>query len=44
MSEDDQAKLGHTITGIANCVGLVGALLFGFLFEKKKIANVSPYR
>jgi hypothetical protein len=39
ISEEESINLGHMISGIANCFGLVSALLFGFLFEKKKVSN-----
>ena len=33
---------GHMISGIGNSVGLVSALLFGCLLEKKRVSTVSP--
>jgi hypothetical protein len=41
ITEDQSVNLGHMISGIGNSVGLVSALLFGFLLEKRKVSNVS---
>lgn len=43
ISEEESVNLGHMITGIANSVGLVSALVFGFLLEKKKVSNVNNF-
>jgi hypothetical protein len=43
MDEKEQINLSHKITGIGSSVGLVGALMFGFFFEKRKISNVHIY-
>lgn len=38
--EDESFKISHMISGIGNSLGLVSAILFGFLFEKGKISWV----
>jgi hypothetical protein len=41
MPEKDSVNLAHMISGIGNSCGLVSALLFGFMLEKKKTSSVS---
>ncbi len=40
ITEEQSVNLGHMISGIGNSVGLVSALLFGFLLEKKRVSIV----
>jgi len=41
--EQESFKLGHMISGIGNSIGLVSAIIFGFLFEKSRISVVKIY-
>lgn len=38
--EQESFNLGHMISGIGNSIGLVSAIIFGFLFEKGRISMV----
>ena len=40
ITEEQSVNLGHMISGIGNSVGLVSALLFGFLLEKRRVSTV----
>lgn len=40
MSEKEEVNLGHMISGIGNSIGLVAALMFGYLYHKNKASNV----
>ena len=40
-SDDEKAvTYGHIISGTGNCFGLVAAMLFGFLLDKKRVSIV----
>ena len=38
--EKELVDLGQKISGIGNSIGLVSALLFGYLYKKNKVSNV----
>jgi hypothetical protein len=38
--EQESFRLGHMISGIGNSLGLLSAIIFGFLFQKGKISMV----
>ena len=41
ISDTEAINLGHMISGIGNSVGLISALLFGFMLERKKTSSVN---
>ena len=40
MTDKESVNLGLMISEIGNSIGLVSALLFGFLYQKNKVSNV----